>query len=230
MPKEYPKRMQEQNISKKWKLIVAISGASGAIYARNFLRSLYTYVNGSTSLIISNAALRVLKEEISCMSPQYVLKKDLNSQDYLNFCLEGLPKKLSTHSFILEDVFDIGAASASGSNFADAMIVIPCSMKTISGISHSYSNTLIERAADVSLKEKRKLILVPRETPLHAIHLENMLNLAKLGAYILPASPGFYYNPKHLEDIASFISGKIFNVLGIPHELFKPWNPSPKKI
>ncbi len=104
------------------------------------------------------------------------------------------------------------------------MIVIPCSMKTLAGIAHGYSDNLILRAADVILKEKRKLILVPRETPLSLIHLRNMMDLASQGAFILPAMPAYYHHPKQIEDLVDFVVGKALDLLGIEHRLFKPWS------
>ena len=118
---------------------------------------------------------------------------------------------------------DLAAPIASGSVIVDGMVVIPCSMKSLSAITHGTSSTLIERAADVTLKEARPLILVPRETPLNRIHLRNMLAVSEAGAHIVPAMPAFYQKPKTFDDIADFIAGRVLNLLGIEQKLFAPW-------
>jgi 4-hydroxy-3-polyprenylbenzoate decarboxylase len=115
------------------------------------------------------------------------------------------------------------APIASGSSKVDAMIVIPCTMKTLASIAHGFASNLIERAADVMLKEKRKLIIVPRETPLSAVHLRNMLNLAELGCHIIPAMPAFYHHPKKIEDMVDFIVGRVMDSLGLENDLSPRW-------
>ena len=118
------------------------------------------------------------------------------------------------------------APPASGSNPADAMVVCPCSMGTLAAIAHGLSDSLIERATDVSIKEKRPLILVPRETPLSVIHLENLLSLARLGVVILPPSPGFYTHPTSVADMVDFVVARILDQLHIPHQLTPRWGES----
>ncbi len=182
------------------RLIVAITGASGVIYGKRLLEVL-----GESKveiyLIVSKAAESVIRHELG------TTKKQL--------------EKLAKHVY---DVNDLSASLASGSFKTEGMIVIPCSMKTLAGIAHGYSDNLILRAADVALKEKRKLILVPRETPLSVVHLRNMLNLASQGVHILPAMPAFYHKPEKMEDLIDFVVGKALDLLGMEHELFKRWS------
>lgn len=199
----------------KTNLVVAVTGASGALYGRSFLRALWQYVPGVSRLIVSPAAIRVYNAEFGT---------ELESEkSYLDEVLSGLNDPV--HSFSIDDYKDIGARPASGSVFYHAMVVVPCSMKTLAGIAQGYSNTLVERAADVCLKERRKLIVVPRETPYSLVHLQNMTQLTQAGAIVLPASPGFYQIPRTLEDLADFISGRIFGLLGLHHELYKKYDP-----
>ncbi len=126
-------------------------------------------------------------------------------------------------TFVVHANRDMGATLASGSHRCEAMVVVPCSMKTMAGVAHGLSRSLIERAADVMLKEKRRLVLVPRETPMSLPQLRNMVACAEAGAMILPAMPAFYQQPKTIDDLASFIAGKILNALGFEQQLFAPW-------
>jgi len=153
-----------------------------------------------THLIISKAAEKIIEHELEDT------KKDI--------------KKLASHVYPVDD---LTAPIASGSFKTDAMIIIPCSMKTLAGIAHGYAENLILRTADVVLKEKRKLILVPRETPLNIIHLGNMLELAKQGVTIVPAMPAYYHKPKKISDIVDYVVGKVLDCLEIEHALFKRW-------
>jgi 4-hydroxy-3-polyprenylbenzoate decarboxylase len=197
------------------KLVLAIAGASGSIYPARFIRKLME-LEGDTFLIISPASLRIFREEYQC--------KVTTPQEILDFISERWNTP-NVHNFLIRPFSDIGADIASGSNRWDAMIIAPCSMKTIAGINAGYTENLIERCADVSLKERRKLIIVPRETPYNRIHLRNMLSLDEAGAIILPASPGFYQIPETLDDLGDFIAGRIFNLLGIDADLFPKWSP-----
>jgi len=180
-------------------LIVAITGASGIIYGKRLLEVLRDR-EVETHLVVTDAAEKVAKHELDAT------KADL--------------EKLADHAYNADNLF---APIVSGSFKMDGMVIIPCSMKTLAGIAHGYSQNLVLRAADVTLKEKRRLILVPRETPLSAIHLRNMLELAKQGALIVPAIPAFYHEPKTIEDIIDFVVGKVLDCLGIEHQLFKRW-------
>jgi 4-hydroxy-3-polyprenylbenzoate decarboxylase len=130
-------------------------------------------------------------------------------------------------SYVYDDK-DLAASLSSGSFQFDGMVVIPCSMKTIAGISAGYTSTLLTRAADVALKEGRKLILVPRETPLNAIHLKNLLDLSRLGVIILPAMPGFYHKPKSISDLVDQIVGKVLDQFDLEHTLYKRWQSAPE--
>ena len=182
------------------RLIVAITGASGVVYGKRLLEVLRGK-KVETYLIISKAAENVIKHELE------MTKNEL--------------EKLASHVY---DVNDLTAPIVSGSFKTDGMIVIPCSMKTLAGIAHGYSENLILRAADVMLKEKRKLVLVPRETPLSVVHLRNMLDLASQGVFVLPAMPAYYHKPQEIGDLIDFVVGKALDLLEIEHELFKRWS------
>lgn len=195
------------------KLVVGLAGASGSIYAARFLRALFE-IEGETFITASPASLRIFSEEYE--------KSVKTTEDILSFVEEKWKIK-SKHKFHVRNFFDIGSDIASGSNVWDAMVVIPCSMKTVASMSAGLTENLIERAADVTLKERRRLIVVPRETPYNRIHLRNLLALDEAGAIILPASPGFYQMPKTLDDLGDFIAGRILNLLGHSQTLFPKW-------
>ena len=182
------------------RLIVAITGASGVVYGKRLLEVLQNK-KIETHLIISKAAEKIIEHELG------TAKKDI--------------EKLATHAYSVDD---LTAPIASGSFKTDAMIIIPCSMKTLAGIAHGYAENLILRVADVMLKEKRKLILVPRETPLNTVHIGNMLKLARQeGVIIAPAMPAFYHKPANLSAIVDFIVGKVLDLLDIEHTLYVRW-------
>jgi 4-hydroxy-3-polyprenylbenzoate decarboxylase len=181
------------------RLIVAITGASGVIYGKRLLEMLRQN-QVETHLVISRAAEKVIEHELQ------ITRDDV--------------EKLANHTY---EINDWTAPIVSGSFKTDGMIIIPCSMKTLAGIAQGYSDNLILRSADVTLKEKRRLIIVPRETPLNAIHLRNMLELAKQGAVIVPAMPAYYHSPKRMEDLVDFIVGKILDLVRIEHSLYKRW-------
>jgi 4-hydroxy-3-polyprenylbenzoate decarboxylase len=182
------------------RLVVGISGASGVIYGVRLLQELRKR-NIETHLILTQAAEKTLEYETNFKKQKLV--------ETATFCYE---------------IDDFGAPIASGSFPNHGMVVIPCSMKTLAGIAHGYADNLLLRAADVTLKEKRTLILVPRETPLRAVHLENMLKLATEGASIVPAMPGFYHKPQTLDDIINHIVGKILDILKIDNDLYRRWD------
>lgn len=187
------------------KIVVGITGASGSIYAIRLIEELLKreiFVH----IICTENGKRVMKYETSIDIDEWT--KDLK-------------EKYSTLK--LEDINNLFSGVASGSFKFDAMIILPCSMGTLAEISSGLAKNLLCRAADVALKENRKLIIVPRETPLNAIHLENMLKLSRLGVSILPAMPGFYHNPQSMEDLINFVVGKILDSLSIENSLFKKW-------
>ena len=196
------------------KLVLGIAGASGSIYPARFIKKLLE-LNGETFLIVSPASIRIFREEYetNVNTPQEIIDFIVNKWQITN-----IQNKIHFRSFA-----DIGADIASGSNSWNATVILPCSMKTIASINAGLTENLIERCADVTLKERRRLIVVPRETPYNQIHLRNMLSLDQAGAIILPASPGFYQIPRTIDDLGDFIAGRIFNLLGVDVGLFPKW-------
>lgn len=192
---------------------LALSGASGMAYGLRLLECLLA-ADVRVHLLVSQAAHVVAKQELGIALParagdlQKQLGESLNARD-------GQLRVFGRD--------DWNAPVASGSNPADAMVVCPCSMGTLAAIAHGLSDNLIERAADVMLKEQKKLVLVPRETPFSTLHLENMLALSRMNAVILPANPGFYHHPQSVEAIVDFIVARILDQLGIRHELVARW-------
>jgi 4-hydroxy-3-polyprenylbenzoate decarboxylase len=181
------------------KIVIGFSGASGIIYGIRLLEVLHS-INIQTFLIVSEWAKKNIEIETD-KTLEYV--KSLSSINYDNSKLD--------------------ASVSSGSFLHDGMVIVPCSMKSLSSIANGYDDTLISRAASVTLKESRKLILVPRETPLSRIHLENMIKLQDAGAIILPAMPGFYHKPSTINEIVDHLVGKILDQLKIKHDLFRRW-------
>ncbi len=190
-------------------IVVGITGASGAPYAVRLLQQL-TAAHRSVSLIVSRYGMRLLETEAG-ISTIAGLRSAVGKEGW-DSCVETFAND------------DRGAAPASGSALTSGMIVCPCSMGTLSAIAAGSSRSLIERAADVTLKERRKLILVPRETPLSAIHLGNMLRLTRAGAVIMPAAPGFYHRPKQISDLVDFVVARMLDHLSVPHKLVKRWD------
>jgi len=192
--------------------IVAITGASGCIYGLRVVEELLKAKN-KLYLIISREAFLIIKAETGInLKGKTALETEKKIQGHF-----------SSRAIKYYSADNLEAPLSSGSLIIDGMLIAPCSMKTLSGIANGYANTLIERAADVTLKEGRTLILTPREMPLSAIHLENMLRLARLGVKIIPPIPAFYHKPKDINDIVDFVVGKILDSLGIKHNLFKRW-------
>lgn len=195
------------------RVTLAITGASGVHYSLRLLRALVA-ANIQVSLLISRAAEVVMRTETELDLPQ-VLEEQ---QAYLCAYTNAQPKQLVL--FGREDWF---SPVASGSSSPTAMVICPASGGTLSAIATGASNNLIERAADVALKERRQLIVVPRETPYSEVHLENMLKLTRMGVVVLPASPGFYQSPKSIDDLVDFVVARILDQLRIPHTLLKKW-------
>ncbi|WP_219836532.1 UbiX family flavin prenyltransferase [Paenibacillus sp. R14(2021)] len=194
---------------KRW--VVGITGASGSIYGIRLISWLID--NGvDVHAVITEAGWRVLKEELGWETTkrQAVIAA-------------AFPDALENGTLVLHPNADIGASIASGSFRVEGMIIMPCSMGTLASVAHGISDDLMTRAADVMLKEGRKLLIVPRETPLHAIHLENMLTLAKLGVKIIPAMPAFYYGPQSIDDMVDFLVGKVLDQLPLDHDLYRRW-------
>jgi 4-hydroxy-3-polyprenylbenzoate decarboxylase len=195
---------------------LAITGASGTQYGLRLLECLLN--NGqSVNLLISNAAQVVINTETD---HQFSHRPEEISH-YFSTLYAAKPDQLRV--FGKEQWM---APIASGSGVSRAMVVCPCSSATLSSIAHGASDNLIERAADVTLKEQRKLIVVPREMPVSAIHLENMLKLARLGVVIMPASPGFYHRPTTIDDMVDFVVARILDQLDIEHRLVPRWGES----
>lgn len=192
---------------------IAITGASGAPYGLKLLQELIK--GGHTvSLCMSREGISILHDETGLM-----LKG--SETDIQNILERTLHVEKGQFRYFEEE--NLYAPIASGSSKVDAMIVIPCTMKTLASIANGFASNLIERAADVMLKEKRKLIIVPRETPLSAVHLRNMLTLAELGCHIIPAMPAFYHHPKNIQDMVDFIVGRVMDSLGLENDLSPRW-------
>ena len=192
-------------------IVMAITGASGAPYAVRLLEQLVA-AGKPVWLIVTSHGLRLLRTELDIDSVDS-LRKQIGVADW---------KRLVT----VYDDADRGAAPASGSARNAGMVICPCSMGTLSAISVGASRSLVERAADVMLKERRKLVLVPRETPLSAIHLANMLRLTRAGAVVLPAAPGFYNRPESISDLVDFVVARVLDQLGVEKSIAKRWGSS----
>ena len=198
------------------RLIVAVTGASGAVYAGRLLRALLAGGH-RVDLVLSRYGRFLLHQELG-FAP--------DSESVLEFLVRLYGQAVRQGELREYRCNDLSCELASGSARVDGMAVVPCSTKTLAGIAHGSSANLIERAADVALKERRTLVLVPRETPLNLIHLRNLVAVAEAGAVVLPASPAFYQRPHTFEDLADFIAGRVCSVLGLEHDLFPAWTGS----
>lgn len=186
-------------------LVLGITGCSGVIYGARFLE-VCQKLDVQIDLVVSPTAEKIIEFEI---------EKTIDDL-----------RKMASRSF---DYKELEAPISSGSARTDGMVIAPCSMKSLSSLAFGISNNLILRAADVALKEGRKLVIVPRETPLSLIHLESMVKLKRAGADILPAAPGFYHIPNSIEELVDFIVGKILDQFGIEHQLYESWGGLKKK-
>ncbi|UCZ54774.1 UbiX family flavin prenyltransferase [Bacillus shivajii] len=187
---------------------VGITGASGAIYGVRLVKALL-HEGHRVHLLLTGAAWQVL---------YYELQADTSNEDKCIVDVFGDHDELHYHT-----QQDFGAPIASGSAKNDGMIIIPCSMGTLAKIANGISSNLLERTADVMFKERRRLIIVPRETPLHSTHLENMKKISDQGGQIVPAMPGFYHNPQSMDDLINFVVGKVLDQLDVDHTLFERW-------
>jgi flavin prenyltransferase len=192
---------------------LAYTGASGMPYGVRLLQQLLAS-GARVQLVYSQVAQVVARQEMDLQLPS----RAADAQVFFAERFGAKPDQLSVYG--REEWF---APIASGSGVADAMVICPCTMGTLAAVAAGLARSLIERAADVALKEGRKLILVPRETPFSAIHLENMLRLARSGAVILPANPGFYHHPSSMQDLVDFIVARVLDQLGIPNSLIRRW-------
>jgi len=189
-------------------IVMAITGASGAPYAVRLLEQLLA-ADRQVWLIVTSHGLRLLRTEL-----------ELDSVDALR---QRVGVDTWRRLVTVYDDADRGAAPASGSARNAGMVICPCSMGTLSAVSIGASRSLVERAADVMLKERRRLVLVPRETPLSAIHLQNMLRLSRAGAVILPAAPGFYNRPQSVQELVDFVVARVLDQLDVEHALSRRW-------
>lgn len=200
------------------RLIVGISGASGAIIGERLVRHLLAGKN-EVHAVLSTGAITVFKDELGLdLGDSFAEIRDKFSKHYKN------DRRLH-----LAPAEDFAARISSGSAKMDAMIIAPCSLSTVAAIAHGITMNLIHRAAGVSIKERRPLILVPRESPLSPIHLKNLLYLAEIGVHIVPATTAFYHKPKTVEDMVDFTIGRVLDLLKIEHKLFKRWNGEGKE-
>ena len=192
---------------------LAITGASGALYAMRTLAALLER-DCHVELVVSDYGRRLLRDELGEAAAVDRLRE---------FLVEKYGEPARRGSYALLSNKDLGAPIASGSHDCEGMIIVPCSMKTLAGVAHGLSRNLVERAADVMLKERRPLVIVARETPMSLPQLKNMVLCAEAGAMIMPAMPAFYQMPKTLDDLADFMAGKILSALGFDQTLYPKW-------
>ncbi|MGC4080716.1 MAG: flavin prenyltransferase UbiX [Vicinamibacterales bacterium] len=200
-------------------IAVAITGASGAVYATRTLAALLSR-GVHVELVISDYGRRLLFDELG---------EKASIDRLLPYLTERYGADVGQGTIEVHSNKDLGATIASGSHGCRGMVIVPCSMKTLAAVAHGLSRNLIERAADVMLKERRPLVIVPRETPMSLMQLRNMVSCAEAGAIMLPAMPAFYQMPKTLDDLADFMAGKILSALGFEHDLYPMWTGQVQK-
>ncbi|WP_265922698.1 UbiX family flavin prenyltransferase [Cupriavidus nantongensis] len=182
-------------MTRKQRLVVAITGASGAVYGVRVLQALASLDGWETHLVCSPSGLLTAHHELGLQRPQIEAMAD-----------------------VVHNVRDIGATIASGSFRCDGMVVAPCSMRTLAAIATGLADNLVTRAADVMLKERRRLVLLARETPFHLVHLRNMTTVTEMGAIVLPPVPAFYAHPQSVDDIVDHTVGRVLDLFGVPHD------------
>jgi flavin prenyltransferase len=192
---------------------IGITGASGALYATRTVAALLEQ-GVHIELVVSDYGRRLLRDELGDAA---------NLDQLMPYLKDRYGPGVEAGTLNLHSNRDLGATIASGSHGCLGMAIVPCSMKTLAAVAHGLSRTLVERAADVMLKERRRLVIVPRETPMSLPQLRNMVLCAEAGAIVLPAMPAFYQQPKTLDDLADFMTGKILSALGFEHDLYPPW-------
>ena len=192
---------------------IAVTGASGAVYATRTLAALLER-GVHVELIVSDYGRRLLRDELG---------EQASIDRLVPFLIDKYGSGVAAGTVTVHSNRDLGATIASGSHGCSGMAIVPCSMKTLAAVAHGLSRNLIERAADVMLKERRRLVIVPRETPMSLPQLRNMVLCAEAGAIVLPAMPAFYQLPKTLDDLADFLAGKILSALGFEHNLYPAW-------
>jgi flavin prenyltransferase len=193
--------------------VIGVTGASGAIYAVRTIAALLEQ-GARLEIVASDFGRRLLRDELG---------EEAAIDRLGDYLASRYGAGVKAGSFVVHSNRDLGATIASGSHDAHGMAIVPCSMKTLAGVAHGLSRNLIERAADVMLKERRPLVVVPRETPMSLPQLKNMVLCAEAGAMMLPAMPAFYQGPKTLDDLADFMAGKILSALGFEHSLYPAW-------
>jgi 4-hydroxy-3-polyprenylbenzoate decarboxylase len=194
-------------------MALAITGASGAVYAVRTLAALLER-GMVVELVVSDYGRRLLQDELG---------REAGVERLVPYLSARYGPAVSNGTLTVHSNRDLGATLASGSHSCEGMAIVPCSMKTLAGVAHGLSRNLVERAADVMLKERRPLVVVPRETPMSLPQLKNLVLCAEAGAAVLPAMPAFYQLPKSLDDLADFMAGKILTALGVGHDLSRPW-------